>query len=81
MKLIDYEKYARKWSPRSTVMLVVVESAITGFFLSATMFEFLRGHDVWTWIKPLGMAFLSGLGALQATLVALHNCAQRVDVQ
>jgi hypothetical protein len=74
MKLIDYDRYTRKWSPRSTVLLAVVESIVTGFFLSASLFEFLRGRDVWTWITPLVMAFASGVGALLATLVALHNC-------
>ena len=33
MKLIDYDKYTRKWSPRSTVVLAVVESIVTGLFL------------------------------------------------
>jgi hypothetical protein len=25
MKLIDYEKYAKKWSPKSVVVLLVVD--------------------------------------------------------
>ena len=74
MKLINYDKYTKKWSPRSTVGLAVFEALITGFFLGATLFQSLRGHDVWTWVWPLVMAFASGVGALQATLVALHNC-------
>ena len=28
----------------------------------------------WRWVSPLVMAFASGVGALVATLVALHNC-------
>jgi hypothetical protein len=74
MKLIDYDKYTKKWSPRSTILLAVVEATVTGFFLSAVLFEALRGRDVWTWVLPLVLAFSSGVGALQATLVALHNC-------
>lgn len=74
MKLIDYEKYARKWSPRGTVILAVVEAIVTGFFLAATLFESLRRHEAWSWITPLAMAFASGVGAFQATLVAVHNC-------
>jgi hypothetical protein len=74
MKLINYDKYTKKWSPRSTIMLAVVEATVTGFFLGATLFEVLRGRDVWTWVWPLVMAFAIGVGTLQATLVALHNC-------
>ena len=74
MKLIDYDKYTKKWSPRGAIMLAVVDAIVTGFFLGAALFEALRGRDVWTWIFSLVMAFSSGVGALQATLVALHNC-------
>ena len=74
MKLIDYDKYTKKWSPRSTIMLLVVEAVVTGFFLGATLFEALRGHDIWAWIMPLVLGFSSGVGTLQATLIALHNC-------
>ena len=42
MKLIDYDKYTKKWSPRSTIMLLVVEAILTGFFLGAALFEALR---------------------------------------
>lgn len=38
-------------------MLAVVDAIVTGFFLGATLFEYLHGHDVWTWIWPLLMAF------------------------
>ena len=75
MKLIDYEKYERKWSPRSAVVLAVVESAVTGVFLCAALLESVHARDVWVWIWPLVMGVASGVGALQATLVALHNCA------
>lgn len=62
MRLIDYDKYMRKWSPRSTVVLAVVDSIVTGFFLSATLFEFLRGvisgrglhRWQWHWVVVLG---------------------------
>jgi hypothetical protein len=81
MKFIDYEKYAKKWSPRSTILLAVVESIITGFFLSAALFELLRRQDVWTWVMPLVLGFASGISALLATLVALHNCHTRANTQ
>ena len=74
MKLIDYDKYTKKWSPRSTIMLLVVEAIVTGFFLAATLFEALRGRDIWAWIMPLVLGFSSGVGTLQATLIALRNC-------
>ncbi|MBI3644441.1 MAG: hypothetical protein HY233_00510 [Acidobacteriales bacterium] len=74
MKLIDYDKYTKKWSPRSTIVLAVVEAVVAGFFLGAALIEAVRGHDVWVWIWPLVMGFASGVGALQATLVALHTC-------
>ena len=73
MKIIDYDKYSKKWSPRSAVLLAVVESVCTGFFLSSALFESLRRHDIWTWILPLGFAILSGVGASIATLVALRS--------
>lgn len=81
MTLIDYDKYTKKWSPRSTVVLAVVESIVTGFFLGATLFEFLRHGEARTWIWPIVMAFASRVGAFQATLIALHNCppTARVD--
>ena len=78
MKLIDYEKYQKKWSPRDTIVLAIVEAIVTGFFLSATLFESLRRHDVWAWATPLALGFASAVGMLQATLVALHNCPPRV---
>jgi len=74
MKIIDYEKYSKKFSPRSAVLMAVFDSIFAGFFLSAALFESLRRHDTWTWMLPLGFAILCGVGALQATLVALRNC-------
>jgi hypothetical protein len=80
MKLIDYDKHTRKWSPRSTVVLAVVESIVTGFFLGVTLFESLRRGEARTWLWPLVMAFASGVGAFQSTLVALHNCPPTAKV-
>lgn len=80
MKLIDYGKYMKKWSPRSTIILAVVEAVVTGFFFSATLFEGLRRHDIWAWITPLVLGFGSAVGMLQATLVALHNCPPATGV-
>lgn len=80
VKLINYDKYTKKWSPRSTILLAVVESITTGFFLSAALFESLRRLDVWAWVVPLALGFASGVSALLATLVALHNCPVRATV-
>jgi hypothetical protein len=74
MKLIDYDKYTKKWSPRSTILLLVVEAMVTGLLLGAALFEVLRGHDVWEWIFTLALAFSSGVGTLQSTLILLHIC-------
>jgi len=46
MRLIDYDKYTKRWFPRSAILLAVVESIITGFFLSAALFESLRRQDI-----------------------------------
>lgn len=78
MKLIDYDKYTKKWSPRTTICLLVVEAVSAGFFLGSALIEAVRGQDVWLWLLPLGMAFLSGVGTLQTTLIALHNCPPSV---
>jgi hypothetical protein len=78
IKLIDYDKYTKKWSPRSTILLLVVEAVVAGFFLGSALIEAVRGREVLAGILPLGMAFLSGVGTLQATLIALHNCPQSV---
>src|SRR5579863_5075897 len=75
MKLIDYDKYQKKWTPRGTILLLVVEAASTGLFLGSGVIETARRQDVWTWVLPLALGFLSGVATLQATLVALHNCA------
>ena len=64
----------RKWSPRTNIVLTVIEAIVTGFFLGATLIEYLYGRGVLTWIWPLAMAFTSGLITLNGTLVALHNC-------
>jgi hypothetical protein len=77
MKLIEYGKYKNS-SPRSTILLLVVDAVVTGFFLGATLFEYLRGRGVMGWIWPLIMAFASAVGTLRATLVALHNCPPSV---
>ncbi len=74
MKLINYEKYQKKWTPRGVVMLLVVEALVTGFFLGSALMEGIHSHNSWDWIWPLVLGFGSGVGLLQATLIALHNC-------
>ena len=79
MKVIDYDKYNQRWSPRATVLLLVVESVCTGLFLGWSLIEAVRGRDVFSWLLPLVLGFGSGVGALQATLVALHNCPPSIQ--
>jgi hypothetical protein len=55
-------------------VLTVIDAIIAGFFLGATLFEYLHGRGVLSWISPLVMAFVSGLTTLKGTLVVLHNC-------
>ena len=81
MKLVDYEKYTRKWSPRSSVVMAVTDGIVTGFFLGATLYEYLRGRNELSWIWPAAMAFLAGVGTLLSTLVALHNCPRKAQSQ
>ena len=74
MKLIDYAKYKKKWTPRSVIMLLVVEAVVTGFLLGAALIGAVHSYRSWDWIWPLVLGFGSGVVALQATLIALHNC-------
>jgi hypothetical protein len=74
MRLIDYAGYYKKLSPRSTIKFLVMEAVFTGFFLGLSLIEVVRGRNFWTWAWMLAMVFSFGVGTLQATLVALHNC-------
>ncbi len=74
MKLINYDKYQKKWTPRGTIVLLVVEAAATGLFLGSALIEVTHRQELWTWILSLALGFSSGVATLQATLVALHNC-------
>jgi hypothetical protein len=81
MKLIDYDKYQRKWSPRSVVVLLGVESLATGFFLGLALMEGIHSHNSWDWIWPLALGFASAVGVLQAGLIELHNCRASTQTQ
>jgi hypothetical protein len=74
MNLIDYDKYTKKWSPRSVIMLLVVETFATGLFLGVALMEGTSQYKSSSWIFPLVLAFSSAVGVLQTTLLALHNC-------
>jgi hypothetical protein len=76
MKLIDYQKYTKNWTPRSVVVLLLVEALVTGFFLGMALMEGAasKQSSAWTFSLFLVLGFSSGVGALQSTLVALHNC-------
>jgi hypothetical protein len=74
MKLIDYDKYTKKSSPRATIVNAVISALVAGFFLGSALIDAVLGRDIWKWMLPLAMGLLSGLGALQSTLVALRTC-------
>lgn len=79
MKFIDgYTKY---WSLRNWVFTLVVEAIFTGLcvgmMVSATAHD-VAGHDV-VFVRTLFLlAFVSGVGTLQSTLIVLHNCSPAV---
>jgi hypothetical protein len=81
MKLIDYDKYQKKWNPRSVVVLLVVEALATGFFLALALMEGIHSHNSWDWIWPLALGFGSAVGVLQAGLIVLHNCRASTQAQ
>jgi hypothetical protein len=81
MKLIDYDKYKKKWTPQSVVTLLVVEALVTGFFLGIALMEGTSPHKSSAWILPLALAFSSAVGVLQTTLLALHNCQESTEMQ
>ena len=81
MKLIDYDKYQKKWNPRSVVVLLVVEALATGFFLGLALMEAIHSYNSWEWIWPLVLGFGSGVGVLQAALIVLHNCGASTHTQ
>jgi hypothetical protein len=68
MKLINYDKYANGWSLKNVVLVLVVDSLVTGFFLGSAVTEGIYTHKAWNWAWPLILAFSSGVGALQLTL-------------
>jgi hypothetical protein len=71
--------FRRQWSPRTTIVFTVVDAIATGFFLVVTLFQYLRGHGLLSWIWPLVMAFASGVGTLRGMVVALRNCPQPTE--
>jgi hypothetical protein len=81
MKLIDYDKYQKKWNPRSAVVLLVVEALATGFFLGLALIEGIHSHNSRDWIWLLVLGFGSGVGVLQAALIVLHNCRASTQTQ
>ena len=81
MKLIDYQKYTKKWKPRSVVVLLLVEALVTGFFLGVALMEGTASNRSSAWIFPLVLGFASAVGAFQATLVTLHNCRPPTDTR
>lgn len=81
MKLINYDKYKKKWTPRSTVVVAVIQAFVTGLFLGTALMVATHSHNIWGWIWLLAMGFGSGIGALEATLVALHNWPASNDNQ
>ena len=81
MKLIDYDKYQKKWNPRSVVVLLVVEALSTGFFLGLALMEGLHSHNSWDLIWPLVWALEAAWECLHAALIVLHNCRGSAQTQ
>ena len=77
MKLINYDKYNEKWSPRSLIVNAVLGATAAGFCLGASLVSAITLHDVRHWALPLTFAFIMGARALPAMLVALHNCPKQ----
>jgi hypothetical protein len=59
MKIIGYDTDMKKWSPRATIVGVVAQAVLTGFFLGAAFVESVRGRTVFAWIFPLVMGLSS----------------------
>jgi len=77
MKFIDYNKYAEHWSLRNWVITLVVEAICTGLFVGLAAFP--ASHNViFVRILFLVLAFSSGVGTLQSTIIVLHNCSPAV---
>lgn len=81
MKLINYDKYSKKWTPRSVILLLLVEALVTGFFFGMALMEAIFPHRSSGWIFPLVLAFSSAVGVFQTTLLALHNCRTSAETQ
>jgi hypothetical protein len=80
MKLIDYGKYKkRKWTPRITIVLAVMEAVVTGMFLGVALISAVYSSDTWNWIWLLAMGIGFAVGTLEATLIALHNCSSSAE--
>jgi hypothetical protein len=59
---------------KCVILLLLVESLATGFLLGLALLEGTAYNKASAWIFPLFLGFGSGVGAWQATLVALRNC-------
>jgi len=62
-------------------MLLVVEAISTGLFLGMTLMEVTSPLKSSGWIFPLVLGFGSAVGAVQTTLLALHNCRATPEPQ
>jgi hypothetical protein len=74
VKLVNYDEYNEKRSPRSIVVDAVMNATGTGLFLGVLFIGAIERRDAWHWAWPLAMALMTGARAIQSTLVALHNC-------
>jgi hypothetical protein len=76
VKLVSYDEYNEKRSPRSILGSSVANATITDVFLGVALVG-AKTHtqgNPFDFAFPLVFALLSGARALQGTLVALHNC-------
>jgi hypothetical protein len=76
MKLANYARYTKMWTPRQTIILAVGQGIASGVFLGSTLSRVIEtgGHNMMALAWPLAFAVVAGVGALRATAVALHNC-------
>lgn len=81
MKLIEYDKYTKKWTPRTVIGLLVMEAISTGLLLGVALMEIASPFKSSGWIFPLVLGFGSAVGVVQTTLLALHNCRTSAEPQ
>jgi hypothetical protein len=81
MRLINYDKYKKKTTPRAVLVSALVQALVTGFFLGLALMKGIHSRNYSDWMFPLALGFASGVGALRDALLALHNCPTSPQAQ